>query len=89
MTNEEAIRAIDDIIIGLPENSIATEALFKAKVALSQKTSHPFIKCHKCGYWFQKIPMSEYYDKEFNIHEYYTCCPRCNTEYEWNDCYWR
>lgn len=86
---EEAIRIIDEIMVKLPEDSKEAEALFMAKAELSQKTKYPFIKCKNCGYGFQRIPMSEYYDKEFGIHEYYTYCPNCNQEYEWNNCYWR
>lgn len=89
MTNEEAIRQIDNIMIQLPEDSAAAEALFKAKIELSQQTKYPYVQCPKCGYWFVKMLTTEHYDEEFNIHEYFFECPRCSHQYEENDCYWR
>ena len=89
MTNEEAMHAIDDIMVQIPEESSAAEALFKAKEELSQKTKYPFVQCKNCRYWFQKIAVKEIYDAHFDIHDYYTQCPHCGYEQEWNDCYWR
>ena len=89
MTNEEAICAIDDIMIQLPEDSRAAEALFKTKVELSKNTKNPYFQCNKCGYWFMRKIEKEEYDKEFDITDYYCHCPSCGKEYQWNNCYWR
>ena len=89
MTNEEAMHAIDNIMAQIPEGSPAAEALFKAKIELSQKIKYPFIQCKIYGYWFQKIAVKENYDAHFDIHDYYIQCHHCGYEQEWNDCYWR